>query len=88
MGVKAVHYDDLNHIEVGDVVTVKACGLPFRIRFKRTYRLMGSRECGTNELEIKESGIIANIPELGPGGPLGEGMCAPYIRNGTCDDPR
>jgi hypothetical protein len=85
--VTVVHYDEINHIEVGEVVTIKVCSLPFRVRFKRTYRLTGSRECGTNELEISETGIIANIPELGEDGPLGAGPCAPYILSGNCDDP-
>lgn len=85
MGVTAVHYDDIDHIAVGDVLTIKACNLAFRIRFKRTYRLSGSRECGTNELEISEDGVIANIRELRP---LGEGQCASHISSGNCDDPR
>ena len=84
--VTAVHYDDIDHIQVGDVVTIKVCSLPFRIRFKRTYRLTGTREFGSNELEISENGVLANIPEL-EDGPLGEGPCAPYIREGNCDDP-
>lgn len=88
VGVTAVHYDDIDHIAVGDVLTIKACNLAFRIRFKRTYRLSGSRECGTNELEISEDGVIANIPELGPQRPLGEGQCASHISSGNCDDPR
>ena len=86
--VTEVHYDEIGHIEVGEVVTIKACSLPFRLRFKKLYRLTGSRECGTHELEISENGIIANIPELGPLGSLGVGPCAPYIRGGNCDDPR
>ena len=84
--VTAVHYDDIEHIEVGDVVNIKVCSLRFRIKFKRTYRLTGARECGSNELEISETGILANIPELGDNGPLGVGPCAPYIRAGNCDD--
>ena len=47
--VTAVYYDSINHIEVGDMVTIKICSLPFRIKFKRTYRLTGSRECGSND---------------------------------------
>ena len=86
--VTAVYYDSINHIEVGDVVTIKICSLPFRIKFKRTYRLTGSRELGTNEMEISENGIIANIPEFGDEGPLGEGPCPPFILGGNCDDPR
>ena len=82
VGVTAVYYDEIDHIEVGDVVTVKICSLPFRIRFRRTYRLSGSRECGTNELEISQNGVIANTPVLGPG------PCPPYILGGNCDDPR
>ena len=34
VGVTAVYYDKIDHIEVGDVVTIS---LPVRIRFKRTY---------------------------------------------------
>jgi hypothetical protein len=86
--VTTVYYDDIGHIEPGDLVTIKVCSLPFRIKFKRTYRLTGSRELGTNEMEISENGVIANIPELGPGRPLGEGPCPPYILGGNCDDPR
>ena len=37
VGVTAVYYDKIDHIEVGDVVTIKICSLPVRIRFKRTY---------------------------------------------------
>ena len=70
MDVTAVYYDEIDHIEVGDVVTVKICSLPFRIRFKRTlYHLGGSRECGTNELEVSQNGVIATTPVLGPDGP-------------------
>lgn len=83
--ITAVHYDDIGQIEVGDVVHIKVCSLPFRIKFKRTYRLTGARECGSNELEISENGILANIPEL-ESGPLGEGPCVPYILGGNCDD--
>ena len=86
--ITTVYYDEIDHIEVGDIVTIKACGLPFRIKFKRTYRLTGSRELGTNELEISENGVIANIPELGEERALGEGPCPPYILGGNCDDPR
>ena len=86
--VTAVHYDDIGHIEVGKVVEIKVCSLPLRIKFKRTYRLTGTRECGSGELEISEMGILGNIPELGRGGPVGEGPCAPYILAGNCDDPR
>lgn len=86
--VTVVHYDDIGQIEQGDVINIKVCSLPVRIRFKRMYRLTGSRELGTNELEISENGIIANIPELGDDGPLGEGPCPPYILSGNCDDPR
>ena len=87
VGVTAVHYDDLGHIEEGEVVVIKTCSLPFRIRFRRTYRLAGSRECGSNELEISETGLIANIPELETGTVIGRGQCAPYILGGNCDDP-
>ena len=86
--VTTVYYDDIGHLEPGDLVTIKVCSLPFRIKFKRTYRLTGSRELGTNEMEISENGVIANIPELGPGRPLGAGPCPPYILGGNCDDPR
>ena len=85
--VTALHYDEIGHIEVGGLITIKVCSLPFRIKFKRIYRLTGSRELGTNELEISENGIIANIPELSTG-PLGAGPCPPYILGGNCDDPR
>ena len=85
--VTTVHYDEIGHIEPDDLISIKVCSLPFRIRFKRTYRLTGSRELGTNELEISENGIIANIPELSTG-PLGKGPCPPYILEGNCDDPR
>ena len=85
--VTTVHYDEINHIQPDDIITIKACSLPFRLRFKRLYRLTGSRELGTNELEISENGIIANIPELGDR-PLGRGPCPPYILSGACDDPR
>jgi hypothetical protein len=88
VGVTAVYYDEIDHIEVGNVVTIKICSLPFRIRFKRTYLLSGSRECGTNELEISQNGVIAKTPVLGPDGPLGEGPCPPYILGRNCDDPR
>ena len=83
--VTKVHYDDIDHIKVGDVEIIKVCSLPFRIKFKRTYRLTGSRELGSNELEISENGILANIPERADG-PLGEGPCPPHIRAGNCDD--
>ena len=86
--VTAVHYDEIDHIDVDDVVTIKVCSLPFRIRFKRTYRLAGSIECGSNELEISENGVVASIPELGSGGLVGEGQCTPYIHAGNCDDQR
>ena len=84
MDVTAVYYDEIDHIEVGDVVTVKICSLPFRIRFKRTlYHLGGSRECGTNELEVSQNGVIATTPVLGPDG---AGPCPPHILRGSCDD--
>ena len=86
--VIVVYYDEIGQIKAGDVINIKVCSLPFRIKFKRSYRLTGSRELGTNELEISENGIIANIPELGDDGPLGEGPCPPYILEGNCDDPR
>ena len=82
VGVSAVHYDEIDHIKVGDVITIKTCSLPSRIRFKRTYHLSGSRECETNELEISQNGVIADIPTLGAG------PCPPYILAGNCDDPR
>ena len=86
--VTEVYYDEIGQIEQEDIITIKVCNLPsFRLKFKRTYRLTGSRELGTNELEISENGIIANIPEL-PFGPLGRGPCPPYILGGNCDDPR
>ena len=84
MRVTAVHYDSLEHIEVKDVVTIKVCSLPFRIKFKRIYRLAGTVECGTNEMEISENGVVADAADTGHG----EGPCPPYILNGDCDDPR
>lgn len=80
--VMVVHYDDIGQIEAGDIVSIKVCSLPLRIRFKRTYHLAGSRECGTNELEISESGVIA---ERGKGGSLEPGPCPAHIRAGNCD---
>lgn len=85
--VTTVHYDEIGHIEAEDIVTIKVCSLPFRIKFRRLYRLTGARELGTNELEISENGIVGNIPELITG-PLGAGPCPTYILGGNCDDPR
>ena len=80
--ITAVHYDAIGHIEVGDTVSVKVCSLPLRIRFKRTYYLAGSRECGSNELEISENGIIA---ERGKAGSPEPGPCPAHILAGNCD---
>lgn len=79
--VEAVYYDEINHIKQGDVVEIKICSLPDRIRWKHIYRLTGSRECGSNELEISERGIFGDIE-------LGVGPCAPHILSGGCDTPR
>lgn len=84
VGVSVVHYDDINHIRVGDVVNIKVCNLPFKIRFKRTYRLAGSRECGSNDLEISENGFMTILPKRG----IYNESCASYIGGGNCDDPR
>ena len=77
--VAAVHYDDINRVEEGDVVEIKICGVPERIRWNKIYRFTGTRECGSNELEISERGIFAEIK-------LGVGKCAPYILEGNCDN--
>ena len=76
--VESVYYDEINHIQAGDVVEIKICSIPERIKWNKIYRLTGSRECGTNELEISERGIFAEIN-------LGVGPCAPYILAGNCD---
>ena len=63
------------------MVNIKVCSLRFQIRFKRIYHLAGTRECGSNELEISETGMLANTHKLGE-----VNLCAPYIRAGNCDD--
>ena len=79
--VTAVFYDEIDEIKVGDVVEIKICSLPRRVKRNTIYRLTGSRECGSNELEISSNGIFADIQ-------LGVGPCVPYIKAGNCDDPR
>ena len=79
--VKAVYYDEINQIKPGDVVKIKICSLPGRLRWRHVYRLTGTRECGNNELEISERGIFGDLE-------IGEGPCAPYIKSGNCDTPR
>lgn len=77
--VESVYYDEISHIQVGDILEIKICGLPKRIKWNNIYRLAGTRECGTNQLEIGENGIFADEE-------IGEGPCAPYILGGGCDD--
>lgn len=77
--IKSVYYDDIGHIQGGDVVKIKVCGLPEHIKWNNIYRLAGTRECGTNHLEISEIGIFADKE-------IGEGLCAPFILSGGCDD--
>ena len=78
--VESVYYDEINHIQAGDVVEIKICSIPNHIKWNKIYRLTGSRECGTNELEISERGIFAEIIRY-----VGVGPCAPYILAGNCD---
>ena len=79
--VTDVFYDEIDEIKVGDVVEIKICSLSKRIKRKKIYHLTGSRECGSNELEISSNGVFADVP-------LGAGPCTPYIKAGSCDDPR
>lgn len=78
--VEAVHYDDIEHIQPGDVVEIKICSLPDRVKRNSVYRLSGTRECGSNELEIGKHGIFAEE--------LSEAPCASFILGGGCDNLR
>lgn len=79
--VEAVYYDEIEHIQPGDVVEIKICSLPDRVKRNSVYRLSGTRECGSNELEIGEYGIFAEKPSP-------ESPCASFILDGGCDDLR
>ena len=74
-----MYYDEIDHIEVGDVVQIKISALLDQIRWNIIYRLAGARECGSNELEISERGFVGTWLEQDP--------CASYILGGGCDDP-
>lgn len=75
-----MYYDEINHIHVGDVVQIKIFALLERIQWNHIYGLAGSRECGSNELEISDRGVFVGIQ-------LGLDPCASYILSGGCDDP-
>ena len=80
--VTQVHYDDIGNIQVGEVIEVKICGLPLGVRrlgFRRSYLLMGERECRTHELIIGENGILeSNFDAEGS-------VCANIINSGVCE---
>ena len=78
--IEEVYYDEIGHIQPSDVVEIKICYLPDQFNRQRTYRFAGTRECGSNELEISETGVFAYLPDFGAG------PCPPYILGGNCDD--
>ena len=87
--VTNVDYDDIHHINVGDIVEVEVevevevSSLPEPpMRFNQTYMLAGRRECGSNKLTIDETGLLTTLPNFDGN------MCAPYIKAGNCNDPR
>jgi len=77
--VETVYYDEINHIQIGDIVEIKICRLRDHIKWNNVYQMMRARECGSNELEISERGIFTDTPRFS--------LCAPYILGGGCDDP-
>ena len=78
--VTNVDYDDIHHIKVNNTVEVQVSRLPEPIRFKRTYKLAGRRECGSNKLTIDETGLLTTLSNFD-----GE-MCALYIEAGNCNN--
>ena len=80
--VTQVYYDHIGMIQVGEVIEVKLCGLPAgvtRLGFRRSYLLMGERECRTHELIIGEDGVLE--PDFDAEG----SVCANIINSGVCD---
>ena len=80
--VTQVYYDDIGTIQMGEVIEVKLCGLPAgyrRLGFRRSYLLMGERECRTHELIIGENGVLE--PDFDAEG----SVCANIINSGACD---
>lgn len=75
-----MYYDEIDHIQVGDVVQIKISALLDQVRWNIVYGLAGTRECGSNELEISERGSFV-------GTRLEQDACASYILGGGCDDP-
>lgn len=84
--VETVFYDDIGFIDVGDIVEIRLCGMPRGVtRFfrRRSYLVMGDRDCRTRELSVGPRGFFQPSSNQ----PLAVQRCANMIRSGVCEVP-